>query len=124
VFSLKPSPNMLVEVLHQGCWWPAKVLSVKPTSQQDILQQQAAAASTGLGPGVSCRSEPSCSVSCAGGGSSSSSSCVVLRNCEPPEADGLVWKCGVGHSMRCALRGHLPGLAQELLVSQGKQYVA
>jgi hypothetical protein len=100
VFSLKPSPNMLVEALHQGCWWPAKVLSVKPISQQDGLsqQQQQAAASTGLGPGVSCSSEPSSSISCAGGGSSSS--CVVLRNFEPPEADGLVWKCGMGHSMR------------------------
>lgn len=100
MFSLKPSPNMLVEALHQGCWWPAKVLSVKPASQQDEQQQQAAAAaaSAGLGPGISCSSEPSSSVSCCAAGGSSS--CVVLRNLEPPEADGLVWKCGMGHSIR------------------------
>jgi hypothetical protein len=108
VFSLKPLPNMLVEVLHQGFWWPAKVLSVKPASQQDEQQQQqqAAAASTGLGPGFSCSSEPSSSISCAAGGGSSS--CVVLCNLEPPEADGLVWKCGMGHSMRWALAEHPP----------------
>jgi len=61
-----------VEVLREGYWCPARVLEVVP------------------GGG-------------GGGGSSSGSSrggCVVVRNMEPPEADGGVWRCSGAHNIR------------------------
>ncbi|KAF6259479.1 hypothetical protein COO60DRAFT_1000751 [Scenedesmus sp. NREL 46B-D3] len=112
VFSLQLSPNMLVEALHQGCWWPAKVVEVKPASRQDKQQQQQqqqqAAASAGHEPGGSCSREPCGLVSCGGGGGCGG--CVVLRNLEPPDADGLVWRCSLGHAMRPCHPQHAAGM--------------
>lgn len=87
-------PRMIIEALHQGCWWPAEVQAVKTVDAQEQQQQHLGAAGGGT---------PSSSVS----GMAGAACCVVLKNLDPPEADGTVWRFSAGHTMRCVTAGAL-----------------
>lgn len=77
-----------VEVLRQGSWWPAQIMAVKG-SGKDVEGSSQVSIS------------PQVSLSASGGATvSQGSGCVVLRNDDPPEADGAVWRCSREHAIR------------------------